>query len=232
MRRFIVAVVFLGSLTFAQEGFISSYHPYPSAKKIALRNCINNATGFVCPHGRVLVRRTAQGEQIVNLDLFGRRYPIRFATMPSFVSSVWQADLNLDRKADMIIKLNWGGNGIIADGNLTVFALSSTSGYKLTTINTITFDPNALIYLRGKPTILHTALVGVTFPSSKKFAERNHNYWVFHPLEIRGARLSKNQAATWVQYTYIPSHRAARLTKTQKSTALRLEPIQFFETMK
>ena len=96
----------------------------------------------------------------------------------------------------------------------------------------ITFDPNALIYLAGKPTIMHTSLVGVRFAKNKKFAARNHNYWVFHRLEIRGATLVKNPSATWVQYTYTPSHRAARLTKTQKSTALRLEPIQFFEAMK
>ncbi len=194
-----------------------------------VRTCKSNATGFSCPHGRVLVRRTAMGDQQITLDLFGQRLPIRFNPMPNFVSSVWNSDLNQDGKADLIIKLSWGGNGIIADGNLTVFALSSEKEHKLSTLEMITFDPNALIFLRGKPVVLHTALVS----GDSKRTGRNHNFWVFHPLEIRNAQLLKNQSPIWVQYTNKPSHLPTnKLTTLEKQMALNANPIQFFIPMR
>lgn len=230
MKQLLIAVSLLfSSLVLAQAGFISSYHPYPKAKKITVRTCKGNATGFSCPHGRVLIRRTVMGEQQVTLDLFGQRLPIRFETMPNFVSDVWNSDLNQDGKADLIIKISWGGNGIIADGNQTVFALSSATGHQLSTLDMITFDPNALIFLRGKPTVLHTALVS----GDSRRTGRNHNFWVFHPLEIRNAQLLKNQSPIWVQYTNKPSHLPTnKLTTLEKQMALNANPIQFFIPMR
>jgi hypothetical protein len=230
MKRLLIgaAWLFSTSLVLAQNGIISSYHPFPNAKKISVRNCKNNATGFSCPHGRVLVRRTVQGEDQIILDLFGQRFPIRFKTMPGFVSSVWNADLNQDGKADAIIKLSWGGAGIIADGNLTVFALSSAKGHQLSTLEMVTFDPNALIFLRGKPTVLHTALVS----GSSRRTGRTHSFWVFHPLEIRGSALLKIEAPIWIQYTNKPSHtRTNKLSALEKNAALKAEPIVFFQQM-
>ncbi len=226
MKRLILGLVLLFGLAEAQNGFIANYHPYPNAKKIVVRNCQENTNGFTCPHGRVLSRRTAMGEHLVTLDLFDKRIPIRFATMPNAISNVWHADLNQDRKADMIVKLAWNGNGIIADGNITVFVLSGPTGYELTALDQITFDPNALIFLHRKPTVLHTALIG----ASSKLTNRTHNFWVFHPLEIQGSRLVRKSVPVWVQFTYIPSHRPTnKLTRLEKSAALKAEPIRVFE---
>jgi hypothetical protein len=227
-RLLIVAGLLFFTLVMAQNGIISSYHPFPNAKKIPVQNCKNNATGFSCPHGRVLIRRTAQGQEQITLDLFGQPFPIRFTTMPGFVSSVWNADLNQDGKADMMIKLSWGGAGIIADGNLTIFALSSATGHQLITLDMVTFDPNALILLGGKPTVLHTALV----TGNSRRTGRTHSFWVFHPLEIRGTALLKNQAPIWIQYTYTPSHtRTNKLSTLEKKAALKANPILFFQPM-
>ncbi len=230
MKRLLIGIGLLfSSLVLAQNSIISSYHPYPKAKKIPVQSCKSNATGFSCPHGRVLVRRTAMGEQQITLDIFGQRLPIRFETMPNFVSDVWNSDLNQDGKADLIIKISWGGNGIIADGNLTVFALSSAKGHKLSTLDMVTFDPNALIFLRGKPVVLHTALV---FADSRRTG-RTHSFWVFHPLEIRGSVLLKNQSPIWIQYTTKPSHgRTNKLTALEKQAALKADLIAFFTPMR
>ncbi len=228
-RVSIVAGLVFSTLVMAQGGIISSYHPYPQAKRIPVRSCQSNATGFSCPHGRVLLKRTTDGELEITLDLFGQRFPIRFETTPSVVSDVWNTDLNQDGKADVLIKLAWNGNGIMFDSNLTVFALSSQDGYKLTTLSSITFNPQALIFLRGQPVVLHTDLVG----ASSKRAGRSHNYWVFHPFEVRGAKLVKNQKPIWIQYTYEPNHLPTnKLTSLEKQKALNVYPIQFFETMK
>jgi hypothetical protein len=226
MKRLILGLVLLIGLAKAQNGFIAKYHPYPNANKIDVRSCIENTNGFTCPHGRVLLRRTAMGENLVTLDLFDKRFPIRFAIMPNVVSSVWNADLNQDRKADMIVKLAWNGNGIIADANITIFALSSSNGYRLTALDQITFDPNALIFLRGKPTVLHTSLIG----AKSRQTNRSHNFWVFQPLEVRGSRLIRNQVPVWVQFTYKPSHRPTnKLTRLEKAEALKADPIKVFE---
>jgi hypothetical protein len=229
MKRLFIGAALFSTLALAQGGFISSYHPFPKAKKIPVRSCKSNATGFSCPHGRVLVRRTAMAEQQITLDIFGQRFPIRFETMPNFVSNVWNSDLNQDGKADAIIKLSWGGNGIIADGNYTVFALSSAKGHKLSSLEMITFDPSALIFLRGKPTVLHTALVS----GDSRRTGRNHNFWVFHPLEIRDSSLFKNQSPIFVQFTNKPSHAPTnKLTTLEKQTALKANPIAFFIQMR
>ncbi len=236
MKR--VALIFtalLGLTVFANGTIIEQYHPYPNAARIAVKMCAGgNADVLQCPHFQVRVKRNLEQEKIsTTLEIFGRSLLIRSQLISAAWMSAWQADLNFDGKADAIIKFNWGGNGIIWDQNYTTFALSSPVGYKLTTISTITFDPSALIRLNGKATILHTSLVSVLFPANKKFAERYHNYWVFHPLEIRGTKILKNQAAAWVQYTYKPSHRHAQLTPAQKQAGLKdEEPIQFFVPMK
>ncbi len=165
----------------------------------------------------------------VSLELFNQRFPIRFATMPLVVSNVWNADLNQDGKADVIIKLLLGGNGVGGDANYTVFALSSPNGYRLTTISSISFDPEALIFLKGKPVVLHTALILTTSSRTR----REHTFWVFHPLEIRGSELVRNQAPIWIQYTFKPSHRRTnKLTALEKQAALKANPIQFFEPIK
>lgn len=222
-------MLWFSSAALAQDGFIAAYHPFPTAKKIAVRACQANYNGLTCPHGRVLTRRTAQTELQLRLELFGTSYPIAFKTMPAYLDSAWNADLNRDGKADVIIKITWGGNGIAGDGNLTVFALSSQTGYRLTTLSSLTFDPDALIFLRGKPTILHTSLLSAD--SSK--TGRIHSFWVFYPLEIRGSQILRNTAPIWIQYTFTPSHRRTnKLLALDKTRALRQAPVYIFEPMR
>jgi hypothetical protein len=125
MKTLVLFLLLLFSSVAAQSGLIKRYHPLPTAKKIPVRACKENLNGYTCPHGRVLVRRTAEQTTQVRLEMFGKQYPVRFMQMPYHIWGAWNTDLNRDGKADLIVKLNWGGNGILFDGNITVFALSS-----------------------------------------------------------------------------------------------------------
>jgi hypothetical protein len=223
----LLLVLFISSAT-AQGGLIERYHPLPKAQKIPVRTCKNTLNGFLCPHGRVLVRRTAEQKTQVRLELFGKQFPVRLAQTPHHLWEAWNTDLNQDGKADLIVKLNWGGNGIVWDSNITVFALSSKQGYRLTAIDTITFDPDALVLWRGQPVVLHTNLVGAVSSRSK----RDHNFWVFYPLEVRGTRLAAVHEPLWVQYTFTKNQRQTnKLTRQEKNAALQEFGVQLFEPL-
>jgi hypothetical protein len=228
MKLFVLFWFLLFSSASAQGTLLARYHPLPQAKKIPMRACRENPDGYTCPHGRVVRRVT--GEQVqVRLELFGKTLPVRLAQTPYHIWGAWNTDLNQDGKADVIFKLNWAGNGIAFDSNITVFALSSKAGYRLSAINTITFDPGALVVWRGQPVVLHTSLVSA-FSSRMG---RWHSFWVYHPLTVRGTRLSAMDAPFWVHYTFKNNHRQTKkLTHQEKIVGLRNEKLQLFEPLK
>jgi hypothetical protein len=228
MNILVLLLLLLCSSAAAQNGWIARYHPLPNAKKIPVRACQENLNGYLCPHGRVLVRRTADAQTQVRLELFGKQFSVRFAPMPYHLWGAWNTDLNRDSKADLIVKFNWGGNGILWDSNITVFALSSPSGYRLTAINNMMFDPDALVFWRGKPVVLQTTLIGAT--SSR--TGRRHNFWVYFPIQVRGTRLTAVDAPFWVQYTFGKNHRPTNKLKRQdKTAALKELGMQRFEPL-
>jgi hypothetical protein len=85
------------------------------------------------------------------------------------------------------------------------------------------------VFWRGKPVVLHTNLVGAA--SSR--TGRRHNYWVYFPLAVRGARLAAVHAPLWVQYTYGENHRQTnKLTRQEKTAALKDFGLQLFEPLR
>jgi hypothetical protein len=212
----------------AQNSLIAKYHPLPNAKKFPVQPCRQNPDGYTCPHGRVVRRVTNENVQM-RLELFGKTLPVGLAQTPYHLWGAWNTDLNQDGKADLIVKLNWGGNGIAFDGNITVFALSSHSGYRLSALGSITFDPEALIFWRGQPVVLHTSLVSAF--SSR--TGRRHSFWVHHPLVVRGTRLAALDAPFWLQYTFAQNHRQTNiLTCQEKTTAWGEAQVQIFAPLK
>lgn len=227
IRRIVVALlVTVGAVSLAADTtFLETYHPFVDAQRLRVRECLgrepaNNTNRFECPNANVIWRGAldftlSDPDRTVTLEVNGKGIPIRLETMPMFLSSVLEGDLNVDRKPDYVIKLNWGGNGVIWDMAVIVFALSGPNGHTIRAINSLTFDPSALVMLQGKPTVLHAALVGANGTDG-----RNHNYFVFTPLEIRKDTLVAGSKRTWIQYTYRPNHTPARnLSEAEKARA-------------
>jgi hypothetical protein len=228
MKIFGLFLVVVFSSANAQDGLIARYHPLPSAKKILVQACRQIPDGYTCPHGMVL-RRMVNEQVQVRLGLFGKTLPLRLKQTPYHIWGAWNTDLNQDGKADLIVKLNWGGNGILFDGNITVFALSSHTGYHLSALNSISFDPDALMVWRGQPVVLHTSLVSAFSSRTGRW----YNFWVYQPLLVQGTGFSVKAAPFWVQYTFLPNHHQTnKLTRQEKIAALQQNPLQTFEPLK
>jgi hypothetical protein len=210
-------VLVLAGLALAQEAsLLLRYHPMPSAARLAVAPCARgqNRDGrnvLSCRSGRIVWQgaldfMVEDPNRSVTLEVNPQSLPIRLDPLPMFLDSAFEGDWNADRRPDFAVKLAWGGNGIIGDMAVIVFALSSGDrGYTLRAINSLTFDRHALVVRNGKPTVLHVALV-----SANGSDGRNHNYFVYTPLEIRGDALLATAARTWIQYTYTENHRPAR----------------------
>jgi hypothetical protein len=216
IRLVLIGLAMTTSIAFAQaRGWLYDFHPTAKPTFLSVRKCANsepteNQTVFTCKTAKVtwngsLDFTLTDPNRTVMLEVSAKQIPIKFETMPMFLSDVFEADMNNDQKMDYAIKLAWGGNGIIGDGNVTVFALSNSSGHKLTAIDTLTFDEHAFVKQNGKARVLHVTLV-----SANGTDGRNHTYFVYTPLEIRGDSLVAGKSRTWIQYTNKPNRKPAR----------------------
>ena len=222
-----IGLVCLAGLALAQErSFLGSYHPDPGAARLPSAACearenANDRRVIACRSARVVWQgaldfTVSDPDRTVTLEANGRRWPVKLDTMPMYLDSVLEGDWNGDKRPDLAIKLAWGGNGVIGDMAVVVFALSGAAGgYALRAINSLTFDRDALVILNGKPTVLHVALVAANGTDG-----RAHNYFVYTPLEVRGTALVASARRTWVQYTLKPNSSPARnLTEAEKARA-------------
>jgi hypothetical protein len=216
IRPALIGLVLTGSIVFAQGGgFLEDYHPHPQAPRLPMRECANSKPGesssvFTCKTAKVtwngLLDFTASDpNRTVTLEIGRQILPIKLEPMPIHLDRVLEGDWNDDRKMDYAIKLAWGGNGIIGDAGVIVFALSNSGGHKLTAIDSLTFDQNALVRQNSKPRVLHVSLV-----SADGTDGRNHTYFVYTPLKVRGDSLVAGQTRTWIQYTFKPNHAPAK----------------------
>jgi hypothetical protein len=238
IRQVLIGLALTTSIVSAQaRGFLYDYHPTLKPRFLPVRKCDHtqpkeNQTVFNCKSAKVtwtggLDFTLNDPNRTVTLEVGTQRLQIKLETMPMFLSEVFEADLNNDQKLDYAIKLAWGGNGIIGDGNVTVFALSNPSGHKLTAIDTLTLDENAFVKQDGKARVLHVTLV-----SADGTDGRNHTYFVYTPLEIRGDSLLAGKTRTWIQYTNKPNHAPARnLTIKEKTRAWTAEKREIFVTL-
>jgi hypothetical protein len=244
LRQVLIGLAITTGIVFAQgRGFLSDYHPslkpnYLPVQKCAYTEPKENQSVFTCKLAKVTwnggldftlsdPKRTVMLE-VGALKTGKQQLPIRLETMPMFLSDVFEADLNNDQKPDYAIKLAWGGNGIIGDGNVTVFALSNATGHKLTAIDTLTLDQYAFVKQDRKSRVLQVTLV-----SADGTDGRSHTYFVYTPLEIRGDSLIASKTRTWIQYTYKPNHSPAKnLTAKEKARAWAAEKREIFVTLR
>jgi hypothetical protein len=239
IRHILIGLALTTGLVFAQaRGFIFDYHPSLKPDFLPVRKCASSEpqkdqTVFTCKSAKVtwnggLDFTLNDPNRTVMLEVGTKSIPIKLETMPMFLSDVFEADLNNDQKLDYAIKLAWGGNGIIGDGNVTVFALSNPSGHKLTAIDTLTFDQYAFVRQAGQARVLHVTLV-----SANGTDGRNHTYFVYTPLEVRGDSLLVGKTRTWIQYTFKPNHTPAKnLTAQEMARAWASEKRELFVTLK
>jgi hypothetical protein len=234
VRRALIGLMFSGIVLAQGDGLLRDYHPMIKPVLLPVRDCAYTQPGenqslFTCKIAKVtwngaLDFTASDPSRTVTLEVGAKQIPIKLQTMPIHLASVLEGDLNNDQQMDYVIKLAWGGNGIIGDGSVVVFALSNASGHKLTAIDTLSFDQNALVELNGKAQVLHVSLV-----SADGTDGRNHTYFVYTPLEVRGDRLVAGKTRTWIQYTFKPNHSPAKnLTAKEISRAWASEKHELF----
>jgi hypothetical protein len=237
IRPALIGLMF-SSIVLAQGGgLLEDYHPMTKPVLLPVHECANsqpseNSSIFTCKTAKVtwdgvLDFTVSDPNRTVMLELAAKQIPIKLEPMPMFLDRVLEGDWNNDQKLDYAIKLAWGGNGIIGDAGVIVFALSNRNGHKLTAIDTLTFDRNALVKLNGNPRVLHVSLV-----SADGTDGRNHTYFVYTPLEIRGDSLVLGKTRTWIQYTFKPNHSPAKnLTVKEMARAWVSEKREVFVTL-
>lgn len=136
---------------------------------------------------------------------------------------VWGADLNKDGKEDYVVRVWLGGCGTIYTFSCNIaFILSTNSGYKATTVQTLWSGTEYFVDLKGdgRCQFIHTWFVQ-GWPERSRDG-RFHNYWVYNLLEIKGSRLVLTDTLDrrfqkWIWYTHKPNHKdTTLLTGEQK----------------
>jgi hypothetical protein len=129
---------------------------------------------------------------------------------------VLEGDLNRDGLPDYVIVQPSGGNGLASEYCHAAFVLSARTGYVVTKLNTMGFDPKDLLRLElGKASVVHTWFIdGETKTRDGKF----HSFWVYHFLKVRGTQLVFDAARKpiWIQYTFKPNHTPTRLLSSEQ----------------
>lgn len=237
MKSLLVVLLALSTQAFALEGsFLRDYHPLGKNLKLErVVACTESTTSSTAPSttntetpleqvcqtrfGRSSLHfMPANGDTQPTLTVQpakGAAFKVQLESMPMYFEQMYAADLNRDGREDYILELPWGGNGIA--GSVVVFALSSKTGYRITAMNTLLFDPYALVKMGGKfPNVIHTALVSATGTD-----KREHSFWVHHFFNIQGdALVESTRIPVWVQYTFTPrAIPTILLTKAEKKRA-------------
>ena len=127
---------------------------------------------------------------------------------------VIEGDLNRDGLPDYVIVQPSGGNGLASEYCLSVFVLSAKSGYVVTKMYGMGFDPSDVLQLEpGQTNVVHTWFVSAEKPSADG---KYHSYWVYHFLKVRGTKLvfDSKRKPIWVQYKLKHNHTPTRLVSS------------------
>lgn len=195
-----------------EPSMLAQYHPLGSHPKLEpLKPCQDLRTQTrlesqqMCQtrFGRSSVKFVpGEGEPTLTVQpAKGAAVKIQLGTVPMYFRQMYTADLNRDGREDYVLELPWGGNGLAAEGSVVVFMLSNKTGYYVTALDTLLFDPNAVVRLGGgNPSVIHTTLVYANGPDG-----RGHNFWVNTFFRVQGDTLVKGaRAPIWVQYAFKP----------------------------
>ena len=207
-------------------GYSGGYEPYPNAKHFPVRSCSlehQSAMGqtYICASKNHVssikiftVKDSVQLEVRQNGSLKAR---VRLDYV-NWLDYVLEGDLNHDGLSDYVIVEPSGGNGLASEYCLAIFVLSSKTGYVVTKLNTMGFDPNDLLELeRGQTNVVHTWFVSAEQPTPDG---KYHNYWVYHFLKVRGTKLVFDAARKpiWIQYKLKHNHTPTRLVSRGQKT--------------
>jgi hypothetical protein len=129
---------------------------------------------------------------------------------------VLEGDLNRDGLPDYVLVAPSGGNGLASEYCHAIFVLSGKSGYVVTKLNTMGFDPKDLLQLgSGQANVVHTWFIDA---EAKTSDGKYHSYWVYHFLKVRGTKLvfDSSRKPIWIQYTFKHNHTPTRLISSEQ----------------
>jgi hypothetical protein len=174
--------------------YSSGYEPLPNAKLFPVRSCQleqrdSKRQEYVCHSKNHLSRMilhnseqtaTAEVEILRNNSLKAR---VRLSYVPWFDYAL-EGDLNRDGLPDYVLVEPSGGNGLASEYCHAIFVLSAKSGYVVTKLNTMGFDPKDLLQLgSGQASVVHTWFIDGNEPSRDG---KYHSFWVHHFLKVCG----------------------------------------------
>ncbi len=139
---------------------------------------------------------------------------------------IWGGDLNGDGQEDFIVRVWLGGCGTIYTfGGNIAFILSTNSGYRATTVQTLWSGTEYFVDLKGdgRCQFIHTSFVQ-GWPERSRDG-KFHNYWVYNVLEIAGSRLLLTEKLDrrfpkWIWYTHKPNHKDTTLLTSEQKERL------------
>lgn len=129
---------------------------------------------------------------------------------------VIQGDLTRDGLPDYVLVQPSGGNGLASEYCLVIFVLSGKSGYVVTKMSGMGFDPSDVLQLEpGQTNVVHTWFVSAEEPSTDG---KYHNYWVYHFLKVRGTKLvfDSQRKPIWIQYKFKYNHTPTQLVSSSQ----------------
>jgi hypothetical protein len=204
------------------DAYWNKYSPLPNAKPFPIRECSQQQNSksrdyiYTCRSktdvSKIMTHYSKQGleaEIFKNGSLKARvRLNYGFWT---WLDYALEGDLNRDGLPDYVLVKSSGGNGLAAEYGRVIFVLSARTGYVVTKLNTMGFNPSSLLQLgSGQANVVHSWFIYSETPTSDG---RDHSFWVYHFLKIRGTKLVFDSARKpiWIQYTFKPNHTPTRL---------------------
>jgi hypothetical protein len=230
-----LGILLISSVALAVPG----YEPLPEAARVSLRDCPassgvwtrqtllcgrwrierleSDSDGLFLPDGRVSYALTRNGALKTRFE-----YPVQGSAAGGF--DAWRGDLNGDRLEDLVIAEHSGGNGLAALIDTVSIALSSSTGYRVTTVFSFAFSPRDVMRWRGEILVVSTQFIGGVTWENGLDDGRPHSYWVSTFLRVRGSKLEVTwlPAPVWIRYTYRPNRRPESKTRVSQRQRERL----------
>jgi hypothetical protein len=209
--------------------YSSGFEPYPNAKHFPMRSCSLERSSkigqdYACRSKNDFssIKIFAQNDAAQTVQLEVRRNGSLKARVKldfvNWLDYALEGDLNRDGTPDYLIVEPSGGNGLASEYCLAIFILSSRTGYVVTQLNTMGFDPSDLLLLASNQlSLVHTWFVSAEEPTPDG---KYHNYWVYHFFKVRDTKLvlESGRKPIWIQYKLRHNHTPTRLVSRGQKT--------------
>ncbi len=195
--------------------YSSGYEPLPNAKRFPMRECALESQEYVCHSKNDLSRIIVHGSQAEVWRGKSLKARVRLGYGMGF-DYVLEGDLNRDGLPDYVIVQPSGGNGLASEYCHAAFVLSAKSGYVVTKLNAMGFDPKDVLQLGSEQAnVVHTWFISAEEPSRDG---KYHTFWVYHFLKVRGTKLVFDavRKPIWIQYTFKLNHTPTRLLSSEQ----------------